>query len=309
MDNRSDRVNSQSTTPAPGGAVPDSGGNAYAGILWMLLTMSLFVGLDAVAKLLSQSYPVLQVTWARFFFHALWLVVLLRRRFTRILRSRRLGLQLIRGTLMLCANGLFFSAISLMNLVDASAIMMTSPLIVTALSVPLLGEQVGYRRWACVAAGCVGAFIIIRPGGGVMQWAALFSLGAALSYSLYQITTRQLRDADPPLTTLFYTVSVGVPVTCLIVPFVWVMPDAQGWALMAAMGLIGGAAHYTLIKAFSLAPVATLSPFNYSAMVWAALFGFLVFSEVPDALTVLGAVIIAASGLYAFFREQRSGRA
>ena len=270
----------------------------------MLLTVFLFVSMDTVGKYLTQSYPVLQVTWARFFFHAFWLVLFLRWRLLSVMRSQKLGLQLTRGTLMLTANGLFFAGVSVMPLIDTNAIMLISPLVVTALSVPLLGEHVGPRRWACVIAAFIGALIIIRPGSSTMQWAAFFPLGAACSYALYQIITRQLSHHDAPLTTLFYTVSIGVPVTTLVMPFVWVMPDWQGWLGMAIMGLIGGISHFTLIKAFALAPVAVVAPFNYTNLVWATLLGFLIFNELPQSWTIIGALIISASGLYAFFREQ-----
>ena len=225
----------------------------------MLLTVFLFVSMDTVGKYLTQHYPVLQVTWARFFFHAFWLALFLRQRLLNALFTRRPGLQLGRGLLMLAANLLFISAVSVMPLVSVNSVLLLSPLVVTALSVPMLGEQVGPRRWACVVIGCLGALIIIRPGGGAMQWAALLPLGAACCFALYQIATRVLSRSDPPLTTLFYTVSVGVPLTTLAMPWVWVTPDWQGWALMAGMGLIGGLSHFTLIKSLSAAPAAVVA--------------------------------------------------
>ena len=271
----------------------------------MMLTIFLFVSMDTIGKYLTEAYPVLQVTWARFFFHAFWLVLLLRWRLLAAVRTRRPVLQLSRGLLMLLANTLFIAGVSIMPLVDTNAILLLSPLVVTALSVPLLGEQVGPRRWACVVLGCVGALIVIRPGAGVAQWAALLPLGAACCFALYQIATRVLSYSDPPLTTLCYTVSVGAPVTTLAMPWVWVAPDWQGWLLMAAMGMLGGVSHFTLIKAFTAAPPAVVSPFSYTNLLWATLLGFLVFGELPDRWTVVGASLIIASGLYAFWREQR----
>ena len=206
---------------------------------------------------------------------------------------------------MLAANTFFVAGVSMMPLVETHSILLLSPLLATALSVPLLGERVGLRRWSCIAAGFMGALIIIRPGLGVMQMAALFPLGAACSYALYQIATRQLSHSDPPLTTLFYTVAVGVPVTTLAMPFIWQAPDLYGWMLMAGMGLLGSISHFTLIKAFSAAPVAVVAPFNYTNMIWATVFGFIIFSELPDFWTLFGAAIIISSSLYAFAREQR----
>ena len=290
-------------------AAQGEGASIRRGILWMILTVALFVSMDTVGKYLTQDYPVLQVTWARFFFHAMWLLLFLRWRVVSVARTRRPGIQLFRGFLMVTANTLFIAGVSVMPLVDTNSILLISPLLVTALSVPLLGEYVGPRRWACVAAGFIGALIIIRPGSGVMQWAAFFPLGAACCFSFYQIATRQISQTEPALTSLFYTVSIGAPVMSLIMPFVWVMPDWQGWLLMAAMGLIGGISHFTFIKAFTAAPVSIVSPLTYTNLIWATFFGFIFFGEWPDSWTVAGALIIVTSGLYAFFREQQHKKA
>ena len=266
--------------------------------------MLLFVSLDTCAKYLGQLYPVPQVVWARFFFHGLWLVLYLGPRLRQIAVTRRPGLQVLRALFLLTTTILFFTGLSFLPLVDASAIMLTGPLIVTALSVPLLGEFVGPRRWASIAVGFIGALVIIRPGSGVMQVAALFPLGAACLYALYQITTRKLSQIDRPLTTLLYSVSVGVPVTTLALPFFWVTPDLKGWLLMAGLGLLGGVSHFTLIKAFQASTVGTVAPFSYSNLIWATLLGYLVFDDLPDKWTVIGAIILVGSGLYIFHRER-----
>ena len=271
----------------------------------MLLTILLFVSMDTIGKYLTQSYPVLQITWARFFFHALWLILFLRWRLLTVVSTQRLGLQLTRGSLMLIANAFFIGGISVMPLVTNNSILLLSPLFATALSALLLAEYVGPRRWACVVAACLGALLIIRPGSGAVQLAALLPLGSALCFALYQIITRQVSQLDLPMTSLFYTVAVGAPVSSVLMPFVWVPPDAEGWLLMTGMGLLGGIGHFTLIKAFTAAPVAVVTPFTYTNLIWATLLGYLVFSELPDRWTVIGAAIIIASGLYAFFREQQ----
>lgn len=282
---------------------PESGGQ---GIAWMLLTSFMFVTLDALAKQLTQVYPVPQVVWARYVFHVLILAVFLGRRLRATLRTRRLGLQLLRSLFLLGATGLFFSALSFIQLAEASAIMFVAPLLVTALAVPLLGERVGPRRWASVLVGFLGALIIIRPGGGTVQIAALFALGAAGSYALYQITTRLLSHSAAPLTTLAYSAALGALVSSAAVPFFWVAPDFTGWVTMVGLGLIGGLGHFTLIKAFEAAPAATVTPFGYASLIWATLYGFLMFGDLPDLWTVVGAAIIAGSGLYIFHREHRA---
>lgn len=270
----------------------------------MLLTVFLIVCMDAVAKYLTQHYPVPQVVWARFTFHGLILLLYLGRRCTLLGQSRRLGLQITRGALLLATTVLFFNGLYWLPLAAASAIVLTNPLFTTALSVPLLGEPVGVRRWVGVVVGFIGALIIIRPGSGVMQWAALFPLGAALCYALYQITTRKLAHHDHSLTTLLYSVSVGIPATTLVMPFYWVWPTPLHWGIMACLGALGMVSHFCLIKAMEAAPAAVVSPFSYSNMLWAVLLGLVIFGEFPDGWTLVGAGVLIVSGLYVFHREQ-----
>ena len=275
------------------------------GILWMLLTMLIFACINAIAKYLALSYPVPQVVWARYAFHLLLLALLLRGRLPRAAATKRLGLQLLRSSIMVITTGLYFTGIHFIPLADAGAIMFVAPILVTALSLPLLGEPVGPRRWAGVAAGFVGALIIIRPGLGVMQAAALLPFCAACLHALYQIATRKVSSIDPAITSLVYTALVGGLVASAVVPFFWTAPDAAGWALMALLGFLGGVGHFALIKAFQAAPVATVTPFGYTILLWVTLFGFVLFDDLPDAWTIVGALVIVASGLYIFHREQQ----
>ena len=275
------------------------------GVLWMLLAMFLFTGMDACAKTLIQTYPVVQVVWARYFFHVLILAVVLAPRLRGLMRTERLGLQLMRSLLLLLTTGLFFSGLQFVPLANASAIMLASPIVVTALAIPLLKERVGPRRWMGVMAGCLGAAVIIRPGSEFMQLASLFTLGAACTYALYQISTRFLSQSDPVLTTLLYSASIGALVTSAVVPFFWVTPAPADWLLFILLGLLGGIGHFAMIKSLTVAPAAVVVPFTYSNMIWATLYGFILFAELPDMWTVAGAVIIAGSGLYIFHREQR----
>ena len=274
------------------------------GILWMLATTFCFVSMDALAKYLSQSYPVLQVVWARYVFHLLILALVLGPRLPRVVRTGRLGLQFLRSLFLLGATGLFFAALSFIPLADATAIMFVAPILVTAMSVPLLGEHVGPQRWASVVVGFLGALVIIRPGSDAMEPAALLALGAASCYGFYQIATRRLSATDAPLTTLMYSAAVGVLVSCAVVPFFWVTPSPADWLAMMGLGLFGALGHFALIKAFQAATAVTVTPFGYVNLLWAVLFGFVLFGELPDAWTVLGAAIIAASGLYILHREK-----
>ncbi|UCH73418.1 MAG: DMT family transporter [Rhodospirillales bacterium] len=287
--------------------VADSG-DSRRGIAWMLLTMFLFVSMDAIVKHLLQTYPVPQVAWARFFFHTVLLAAVLGRRLPATFATRRRGLQVLRSGLLTVTTLQFFGGLYFLPLAEMTAIMQSAPLLVTALSLPLLGEHVGIRRWAGVAVGFAGALIIIRPGTEAMQLAALLPLGAALTFALYQITTRILSRTDATFNTLLYTPLIGAIALSIAAPFFWVMPDLEGWVLMILTGMFGGLGHFTMIRAFTWAPAATVSPFGYSALVWAALFGLVLFGDFPDAWTIAGALVIVGSGLYILHREHMRRR-
>jgi len=270
----------------------------------MLVTGVCFVTMDALAKHLTQSYPVIQVVWARYVFHFLLLALVLGPRLARTVQTRHLGLQCLRSLLMLGATGLFFTSLSFIPLADATAVMFVAPIVVTALAMPLLGERVGPHRWAGVVVGFLGALIIIRPGTDTMDSAAMLAFGAASCYALYQIATRRLSGTEAPMTTLAYTALIGVLATSALVPFAWQPPTPTHWLAMAGLGLLGGAGHFALIKAFQFAPVATVTPFGYTNLIWATLFGYLIFGELPDGWTISGALVIASSGLYILHRER-----
>lgn len=270
----------------------------------MVLATMLFVALDTTAKFLTTRLPVEQVVWARFAFHFLLVALLLAPQGLPAFKSTRPGLQIGRSFFMFGANVCFFFAIKSMALVDASAIVFSGPLFVTALSVPLLGEQVGLRRWLAVGVGFVGALVIIRPGADLFSSVAMLPLLAALSFAFYQIFTRKLATHDSPMTTLLYTSVFGTVCTSLYIPFKWVPPDALSWTLMLVAGLFGAFGQLALIKAIRLAPVSTVAPFNYLGLLWASVLGFIFFGDLPDRYTLLGAAIVAGSGLYILHRER-----
>jgi drug/metabolite transporter (DMT)-like permease len=260
--------------------------------------------MNAVAKELMQTYPVPQVVWARYFFQMVFVVLLLRHRLARVIVTGSLKLQLGRSLMLLCSSALFFTAMSLLPLAEITAIMFVGPLLVTALSMPILGEHVGPRRWTGVAVGFLGALIIIRPGLGVMQAAALLPLGAAFSYAIYEMTTRLLSRTDRAVTTLVYSASIGAIATSLVAPSYWLPPDPLAWFMLVSMGVLAGAGHFAVIKALEAARAATVTPFGYTTLLWAIFYGFVLFDELPDAWTLFGAGTIVLSGLYIFNRER-----
>ncbi|NND93129.1 MAG: DMT family transporter [Granulosicoccus sp.] len=295
--------------------------NHLAGILWMLLTMCLFVSMDTVVKYLTQDFSQFQIVWARFFFHMMCLTILLRQQLLGVFLSGDLKLQLTRSLLLMLTTLLFFSGLRSTELSTATAIMFLSPIFVTVLAVPLLGERVGPRRLIGVMTGFLGALIIVHPqagAGGVVtdlpasegRWAWLPEPGhllvicAAACNALYQIMTRRLRMVDSAMTTLLYSGVVGSIVLSIGVPSVWKSPEPVQWLLLVCVGLLGCVSHFCLIRAFRNAPASLVVPFSYSSLLWATLFGFLVFDALPDRWTLAGASLIIGSGLYIFYRER-----
>jgi drug/metabolite transporter (DMT)-like permease len=274
------------------------------GIAYALVAGLLFASMDAASKTLIQTYPLLQILWVRFLPLAL-LAAWLASRQAHGLTTRHFWLQSLRSLLLVGEIALIISAIRVLPLADTHAVIAAAPLIVTALSVPLLGERVGVRRWSAVAVAFVGVLIIVKPGIGVFEPYALLPLIAAAMWALYQVLTRIVGRADPPMTSLFYAVAVGAAGLTVVVPFVWQAPDLQGWALLAFAAAAGACAHYLLISALQITPAAILQPLSYMMVVWATLVGFLVFGNLPDWSTILGAAIIVASGLYVVSRERR----
>jgi len=278
--------------------------NIPLGMLWMICTMFLFVTMDTVVKHLAQTYPVFQVVWARFAFHLITVSILLRAQLLAAFRSRNLKLQLLRSFLIVLTTFLFFTGLSRATLATATTMMFLSPIYVTLLSIPILGETVGVRRWLGVLAGFAGALIIIRPGSDAFDSASLFLLAAPLSNALYQLMTREARKYDSENVTLLYTAIVGGLLTSAVLPVNWVTPDASAWLLLALTGALGCISHLCLIKAFRCAPASAVVPLSYTSLIWATIYGYILFDNLPDGWTLTGAAIIVSSGAYIFFRER-----
>lgn len=269
-----------------------------------LAGIALFGLLDMQAKVLGGHYPVAEVVWARYAGHCLLMLVVLGPRHGRgLVRTRRLGVQLTRGVLLLLSTAFFFAALSYLPLAEAAAIGFVAPLLVTLLSIPMLGERVGWRRLTAVAVGFGGVLVILRPGGALFTAAALLPLCTAVTYGLYQILTRRIGASENPVASLFYTSLVGAAAMTLVVPFIWVTPDWRHAPMFLALGICGGVGHFLMIRALQLAPVSLIAPFGYSAMIWSLLFGWAIFGQFPDGFSLVGIAIVIASGLYVAYRE------
>jgi len=281
----------------------DGGERTLTGIAMVLVAMFLFSGMDGLSKYLAIDYHPVEIAAMRQFFATLALLPFLAR-LPLALRTARPLLQIGRGLCMFCSSILFIFGLSHLPIAEASAIGFVSPLLVTALSIPLLGEKVGIRRWSAVIVGFTGVMIVVRPGTGAFDPAALFPLASAVAWALGLILTRIMRNSDQVLTTIFYSTLVGLIVGGVAVPFVWRTPDLAGLALMAAMGLLSAISQTLLIAAFARATASTLAPFSYSQMVWSTLIGYFAFATLPDAATWTGAAVVIASGIYTLHRER-----
>jgi drug/metabolite transporter (DMT)-like permease len=266
---------------------------------WVMLQI-----MDGFAKYLSSTLPVLQITWSRYFFTVVIVLPIMLVFFRKNLTwTEQPKLQLIRGLLLFCANILFFYSISIISLAKALTLAFISPLIVTALSPILLGEKVGFRRWAAVITGFIGSLIVIRPGFLEINLASMAALGTGVLYGFYLIVTRKLHNSDSPLLTLLLTGIVGVIIGSMIVPTVWVQPTITEWYMMFAIGFFASIGHLFLILSLKYADASKLAPFAYFEILTNIIIGYFFFNHFPDYWHFLGLFIIISSGIYIFRRE------
>jgi len=270
----------------------------------MLAGIASFAVMDAIIKWLTADYPVAQVVALRSWFGLpLLCLFTLHGGGLAALRTRRPLVHIGRFGLVLMLSFGFFWALSQLKLVDAIAITFAAPIFITALSVPLLKETVGLHRWLAIGLGFCGVLIMLRPGMGVFQWAALMVLGTAVVYALLMITTRAFKNTESMAALMLYP-QLGISLTGIILaPFFWVTPSPSDLGLFALAGLFGSGGIMCLTNAFRLGPAAVISPFEYSGLIWATLLGFLLWGELPDMITLVGAAIVISSGLYIIYRE------
>jgi drug/metabolite transporter (DMT)-like permease len=269
------------------------------GILLVLVTMLLFATHDLLSKYMTRHYPVSELLWVRYLVHAAFMFAVFAPRMRLgLLRTRRPVLQIVRALFMVASTFLFMNGLRYLPLGDATAINYVAPLLVTALSAPMLGEKIEARNWAAVCLGFCGVLVIVRPGGGTLQLAALFPFLAAFCSSFYQIITRKFRGSENPITTHFITGLIGLIVTSLVWRPDWTMPPPVHALLMICLGFTTGVGHYLLIEVFQRIEPATAAPFTYTQLIWALLFGWAIFGDLPDTGTLLGSLIIVASGIY-----------
>ncbi len=289
-------------------AAGDSAGDAGRGIAQMVLAVGLYSIMDAMIKWLGPSYPTMELVFFRSLFAFVPIAYVLWRSGSLAgLRTRNLFGHGARSLAGLISISLFFYAYTRMPLANVVAISFAAPLLVTALSVPLLGERVGWRRWSAVLAGFLGVVVMVKPDAGLFDRIAVIALVATVFYALVIVSIRKLSRTETPTAIVFYYALTSTLVTGAVLPFVWVMPDAEGWVLLILVGLIGGVAQFAMTHAYRLATVSIIAPFDYMHIIWAALLGLFIWGEVPGNTIWIGTAIVMASGIYILLREARLG--
>ena len=277
------------------------------GILMMCAGVACLSVNDAIAKTLTADYAPVQILFLRNLI-ALPVAILLAFSMggSAALRSHRPVAHLVRGVLWLCAATLFFTGLGYLGLAEATTLVFAAPVFITALSALLLKERVGWRRWSAVLVGFLGVLIVVRPGSAAFQVAALFPVATAFFYAALMISARWVDQRDSVWTLMLYLVGAGALLSGIVSPFVWTAIRGEDIWLFLAIALFGTAGMTAMTQAFRFAPAALLAPLDYTALLWATVLGWLIWSEVADLATYLGASIIILSGLFIVFREQHS---
>ena len=297
-------------------------------ILCVLLSIVFYTANDSTIKWLSGGYPLHEIVLFRaaVALGFTLIIVQLEGGFS-ILRVRRPGLHILRGLLVMCANMGFFLGLATLPLAENTAIFFLAPLFITALAVPILGERASALRWAAVLTGFLGVVIMVRPGSGVIQITALLPVGGALAYALMQMMTRKLGVRDKASTLAFYVHATYI-VACVSIwtiagdgrfsdgsdPTIdflfrrWIWPGNDDLLLMVLAGFLVAMAGYLVSQAYRLSEAAVIAPFEYLALPLAVFWGYQLWGDLPDFISVLGMVLIAGSGLFVFYRETMKGR-
>lgn len=278
-----------------------------AGIAVMSATMLIFASQDALSRYLAETYNVFLVVMVRYWFFLAFVLAISRIRtgsLTATARSERPWLQAFRGVLLAVEILVTVLSFTLLGLVEAHAIFAIYPLMVTALSGPVLGERVGWRRWAAVAAGVAGMVIILQPGAAAFSPFAMVPVLGALLFAFYNLLTRYAARFDSSATSFFWTGLSGFVFMSAIGPFFWEPITPTDWGVLIVLCITGATGHYLLIKSYELAEASAVQPFAFLQLVFASAIGVIVFSEPLPMTTIVGTAIIVGAGLFTLSRER-----
>lgn len=288
----------------------DTRAKASLGILLMCAGITSLSVSDAIAKALTESYSPIQILFIRNFLALPFAILIaLKMGGPSALRSYKPAAHLLRGVVWLLAAGLFFTGLKYLEIAEATALVFVAPVFITAISALFLKETVGWRRWLAVLAGFAGVLIVVRPGAGTFQNASLLPIATAFFYAILMISARWVDPRESVWTLMLYLVGAGALLSAMIAPFAWSELQSEHTWLFICNTIFGTAGITLITQAFRFAPAATVAPFEYSALIWATLLGWLIWDEIPDLLTYVGAGVIILSGCYIVFREQQLQKA
>lgn len=274
------------------------------GILLMCVGVACLSVNDAIAKALTATYSPLQIVFMRSVLAApVAVLIVLRIGGAQALVSHRPAAHLLRGILWICATVLFFTSIMHLGLAEATALIFVAPLFITAISAMLLKEHVGWRRWAAVIAGFIGVLIVIQPGAATFRPVLLLPVATAFIYALLMISARWVDKRESVWTLLLYFTGTSAFLSAFIVPFVWIAIRPDDLWLFIATAAFGTAGMTMMSQAFRITPAAVVAPLEYTAILWATALGWLIWSDVPDTATIIGAAVIITSGVIVILRE------
>jgi drug/metabolite transporter (DMT)-like permease len=274
------------------------------GIAFVVLSILMFGVANALVKLAAETYPITEIVFFRCTFGLLPALALVANAGgLATLHTHRFGEHLSRALVQFLSMMAIFMAFRLMPLTDAIAITFASPLFMTVLSIPLLGERVRLHRWGAVIFGFAGVLLMVDPGPGLMQSGAIFALANAFLSAVVTIALRRMSVTESSSTLVFYQIAITAGFSLLLLPFGWVTPGWFDLAILAAIGIASGVGQYWWTQAYRFAPASVAAPFSYTSMIWAVLFDFLLWHSVPTLSLLGGAVIVVLSGLYILYRE------
>jgi drug/metabolite transporter (DMT)-like permease len=288
----------------PDAVAPETEERPLAAIGLVLLSLVVFSGLDAISKLLVVDYSPILITWGRYGVNLVLLVPFALRAGAHPFATAGIGLQIARGFAMGGSSALFIAGLAQMAMPDATAVAFAAPLIVTALSIPFLGERVGIRRWSAVAVGFLGVMIIVEPGSSAFHPASLFPLASAACWAAGLVITRRIKTRDSTLTTLLYTTLVAFLIMTAFLPWIWQPLPLHALGLILVMGLLSTAGQYFLLLGYQRGPASVLAPFSYMQIITSTFWSAVLFGTWPGVSTLIGAAIVVASGLYVLHRER-----
>ena len=282
--------------------------NNRLGIWLMIATTFVFAVQDGISRHLAADYPVLMIVMIRYWFFAAFVMAIASRQAGGLRAAARTDqplIQIFRGALLAAEICVMVTAFDLLGLVESHAVFVCYPLLVAALSGPILGEPVGWRRWSAIGIGFVGVIVVLQPGAGVFAVEALVPLAAALMFAVYGLLTRYVARRDSAATSFFWTGVVGGIVMTAVGIWTWTPMSGEAWIWMGILCLTGAGGHYLLIRTYEVAEASAVQPFAYFQLVFAAIIGLAVFSEAIRSNVAIGAGIVVAAGLFTLWRERR----